>query len=84
LDPGYSRILIAPQPGGGLTWAETTLETPHGIASVRWDLVGGRLEVSATIPEGTEAVLRLPGEDDQTVGPGRHTISAHPAELTFQ
>ena len=84
LDPGYSRILIAPQPGGGLTWAETTLETPHGIASVRWDLVDGRLEVSATIPEGTEAVLRLPGEDDQTVGPGRHTISAHPAELTFQ
>ncbi|MEO3943209.1 family 78 glycoside hydrolase catalytic domain [Paenarthrobacter nicotinovorans] len=84
LDPGYSRILIAPQPGGGLTWAETTLETPHGIASVRWDLVDGRLEVSATIPEGTEAVLRLPGEDDHTVGPGRHTISAHPAELTFQ
>ena len=30
LEPGYAKVLIAPQPGGGLTWARTSLETRHG------------------------------------------------------
>lgn len=55
LEPGYRRILMAPQPGGGLQWAETSLETPLGLASVRWEVVGGRLEISATVPDGGEA-----------------------------
>ncbi|WP_024820931.1 family 78 glycoside hydrolase catalytic domain [Arthrobacter sp. 31Y] len=84
LEPGYRRILIAPRPGGGLEWAETSVETPLGQASVRWELVDGRLEVTATVPEGSEAVLRLPGLDEEVVGPGQHVRSGHPAELTFQ
>ncbi|MFJ4029580.1 family 78 glycoside hydrolase catalytic domain [Paenarthrobacter sp. NPDC089989] len=84
LEPGYGRILIAPQPGGGLEWAETELETPQGPASVRWDLIDGRLEVSVTIPKGSEAVLRLPGLKDEVVGPGQHTRSGNGAQLAFQ
>jgi alpha-L-rhamnosidase len=72
LEPGYRRLLIAPQPGGDLEWAETSLETPHGTASVRWDLDGGELRVAVTVPEGTEAVLRLPGSDDEHIGAGQH------------
>ena len=72
LEPGYRRILVAPQPGGGLTWAEASLETPHGRAAVRWDLDGADLRVEVTVPDGAEAVLRLPGLDDETVGPGIH------------
>ena len=48
LEAGYRRILVAPQPGGGLTWAEASLETPHGLAAVRWDLEGGDLRVEVT------------------------------------
>ncbi len=73
LEPGYRRILVAPQPGGGLTWARASLETPHGLAAVRWDLDGADLQVEITVPEGTEAVLRLPGRDDETLGAGTHT-----------
>ena len=73
LEPGYRRILVAPQPGGGLTWAQASLETPHGLAAVRWDLDGADLQVEITVPEGTEAVLRLPGRDDETLGAGTHT-----------
>ncbi|SEI99687.1 alpha-L-rhamnosidase [Arthrobacter sp. yr096] len=83
LEPGYSRILMAPQPGGGLDWAETTLETPLGLASVRWDMVEGRVEVTATVPDGSEAVLRIPGSDDEVVGPGHHIRKSSPAELSF-
>ncbi|MGO4146452.1 family 78 glycoside hydrolase catalytic domain [Paenarthrobacter sp. YAF11_1] len=83
LEPGYRRILMAPQPGGGLQWAETSLETPLGLASVRWEVVGGRLEISATVPDGGEAVLRLPGGDDQILGPGHHRRTGALPELTF-
>lgn len=72
LSAGYGRILFAPQPGGGLTWAEASLETPHGLAAVRWDVDGSDLRVEAQVPEGSEAVLRIPGLEDESVGPGRH------------
>ena len=72
LEAGYRRILVAPQPGGDLEWAETSLDTPHGTVSVRWDLDDGELRIAVTVPEGAEAVLRLPGADDEGVGPGRH------------
>jgi alpha-L-rhamnosidase len=72
LEPGYRRMLVAPQPGGGLTWAQAGLDTPHGHAAVRWDLDGSHLRVEVTVPQGSEAVLRLPGRSDETVGPGIH------------
>jgi alpha-L-rhamnosidase len=72
LEPGYRRILFAPQPGGGLTWASASLETPHGPSAVRWNHDGSRLRVEVTVPDGTEAVLRLPGRDEETVAPGIH------------
>src|SRR3712207_8569813 len=44
----YRTILVAPRPGGALTWACTSLETPHGPASVRWDRDGHRLDRKST------------------------------------
>lgn len=77
LEPGYRRLLVAPQPGGGLTWAEASLQTPHGPAAVRWELDGsGGLSVRAEVPPGTEAVVRLPGLAEVVVGPGIHEIAA--------
>ena len=52
LEPGYRRILVAPQPGGGLTWAEASLETPYGPAAVRWDLDGSELRVEVDCARG--------------------------------
>ncbi|MCD4852822.1 glycoside hydrolase family 78 protein [Arthrobacter sp. AK01] len=83
LEPGYRRILIAPRPGGGLQWAESSLETPLGLATVRWELLDGRLDVAVTVPEGSEAVLQLPGVDEEIIGPGHHQRTVSPATLTF-
>ncbi|NQX29213.1 family 78 glycoside hydrolase catalytic domain [Microbacteriaceae bacterium VKM Ac-2854] len=71
LDPGYARILVAPQPGGGLSWAESSLRTPHGEARVRWEQ-GGAVEI--TVPQGATAVVRLPGAPEQELGPGEHML----------
>lgn len=76
LEPGYSRILVAPRPGGDLTWAATELDTPHGRAAVRWELEGDQLQVRVTVPTGAEAVLRLPGTPDEVVGEGTHERTA--------
>ena len=79
LDAGYSRMLIAPRPGGGLEWAQTSLETPHGLAAVRWELAGDHLDVSVTVPHGATAVVR--GEDgvDVELTAGSHRLTLpHP------
>jgi alpha-L-rhamnosidase len=75
LTPGYGKVLIAPQPGGELTEAETTLDTRHGHVSVRWVLSEGLLVVDVELPAGVEGVLRLPGHDDRAITGGPLTVT---------
>lgn len=75
LTPGYASVLIAPQPGGGLTEAETTLETQHGRVAVRWQLVEGVLTVDAELPDGVNGVLRLSGQDDRALAGGKLSVT---------
>jgi alpha-L-rhamnosidase len=75
LEPGYSQVLVAPQPGGGLTEAETELETPHGRVAVRWSVSGDEFTVDVDLPEGVEGVLRLAGQDDRPLDGGHASIT---------
>src|SRR3954451_6406242 len=77
LEPGYRKVLVAPQPGGGLTWAKSSLRTRHGLVTVSWSTEGADgLSVDVELPEGVTAVVRLPdGEETQLAG-GRHTLGA--------
>jgi alpha-L-rhamnosidase len=75
LEPGYAKVLIAPQPGGGLTWARARLETTHGLVEVHWREAEPDLTVDVTIPAGVTAVLRLPGQPDRELACGGHTIT---------
>jgi alpha-L-rhamnosidase len=79
LKPGYASVLVAPQPGGGLTDVETSLETRHGRVSVHWTVKDGRMTVDAELPDGVDGVLRLPGAEDRAIG-GGHVNAA--VELT--
>ncbi len=76
LEPGYSRVLVAPRPGGGIAEATTGLDTPHGRVEVHWASADGRLSVETTLPEGVTGVLRLPGRDDVELAPGASTHEA--------
>jgi alpha-L-rhamnosidase len=78
-EPGYRRVRIAPRPGGGLSWARTSLRTPHGPVSVSWRSEGedpGGLTVEVELPPGVTAEVDLPGEPLQVVASGRHTFSS--------
>jgi alpha-L-rhamnosidase len=72
LEPGYRRILVAPRPGGGITWAETALKTPAGPARVRWSLDGGAVSLDVTIPDGATGVLAWPGHPEAELASGAH------------
>jgi alpha-L-rhamnosidase len=75
LEPGYAKVLIAPQPGGGLTWATARLDTAHGLVEVHWRDTGPELTVEAAIPAGVSGVIRLPDEPDLELAAGEHTIT---------
>jgi alpha-L-rhamnosidase len=78
-EPGYRRVLVAPRPGGGLTWASTSLETPHGRVAVEWWLrAAGQLDLEVTLPDGVTAEINLLGAEPQRVGGGRHQLTAAP------
>lgn len=59
-EPGYRRMSIAPQPGGGLTHATVEHDTVQGRVSVSWRVIGGRMTFDVTLPPGTEAEVFLP------------------------
>jgi alpha-L-rhamnosidase len=77
LEPGYRRALVAPQPGGGITSADATLDTPLGRLSVHWTAHdSGQLDtIAVDVPDGMTAILRQPGIEDLELSPGRHEIT---------
>jgi alpha-L-rhamnosidase len=82
LDPGYARVLVEPRPGAGLTWARSSLDTPHGTVGMSWTAADDRLEtLDVDVPDGVTALVRLAGREDQDLGPGRHNlpVSDHPS-----
>ncbi len=61
LEPGYSTVLVAPRPGGGITWAKATLRTPHGEVRVSWSLADdGSVDLDVEAPDGVEVVVDRP------------------------
>jgi alpha-L-rhamnosidase len=75
-EPGYRRILIAPHPGGGLTHASARHDTVHGEVAVTWRIEEGVMTVDVTVPDGTEALVRLPLHPEAaevTVEAGTHS-----------
>ena len=71
--PGYAKVLIAPQPGGGLTWARASLETPHGEITTSWSIdESGVVKLEVEVPSTVTAIVRIGAMPDQEVGAGLH------------
>ncbi|MCO1660832.1 alpha-L-rhamnosidase [Pseudonocardia humida] len=76
-EPGYRTVRVAPRPGGGLTWAECSLQTPHGLVAVAWRVEpSGALDVEVAVPDGVTAEIDVPGAEPQRVGAGSHRFRA--------
>ena len=84
LRPGYSSVLVAPQPGGGLTEAEASLVTPHGRVAVHWTFDNERFAVDVDLPSGVDGVLRLPGREDQPLTEGSVSVAIEYSSAVHQ
>jgi alpha-L-rhamnosidase len=71
--PGYRRLRICPQPGGGLTSAHARHRTPYGLAEVSWRIAEEQLTVEAVVPPNTTALVHLPGQEAREVGSGQYS-----------
>lgn len=71
--PGYKNIVIAPQPGGNLTYAIGELETAYGTVKSSWTISKGIFKLDVTIPVNTTALIVLPktGKKEQ-IGSGNY------------
>ena len=58
--PGYKRIRIQPQPGGGFASVKASHETMYGRVASAWTIRAGRFELAVEIPPNTKATVRLP------------------------
>ncbi|WP_042394362.1 alpha-L-rhamnosidase [Streptacidiphilus carbonis] len=73
--PGYREILFRPRPGGGLTWAQATHESPYGSVSIRWEGSGDALTVLTTVPTGTTARIQWPDNTITTLSSGTNNTA---------
>ena len=52
-EPGWSRVRIDPRPGGGVTSAVTSFDSPHGLMGVAW-VADPELRVQVCVPDAVE------------------------------
>jgi alpha-L-rhamnosidase len=74
--PGYEEILFAPRPHSTLKWAQASIETRFGPASIRWDEISfGKYEAKISIPPGSIGLfIGADGNSAQKLGSGTHEI----------
>jgi alpha-L-rhamnosidase len=53
-------VFIDPQIPEGITWAETTKETPYGTLVVNWHLEKDQLKLNIDVPVGCKAKVVIP------------------------
>ncbi len=75
LEPGYSRVRIAPQPVPGVDHAMTAFDAPWGAIEISWSREGSVVHLDARLPEGVTAEISLGGVREH-VGAGHHRFSS--------
>ncbi len=70
-EPGYRNFFINPQIPNGVTWSESTKETPYGTIIFNWREKANTLEEHLSIPSGTTATIIIPDNYARVVIDGK-------------
>ncbi|HHV97962.1 MAG TPA: family 78 glycoside hydrolase catalytic domain [Clostridiaceae bacterium] len=65
--PGYKRILIRPQPGGGLTHVKAGYLSVYGKISIQWRICNNELFIDVVVPHNTTAHIILPDASPECI-----------------
>ena len=74
-EAGYTRSVIKPVVGGGLTGASAYTLTPHGKISSSWRIADGTFTLEATVPQGTTCRIIMPSGDTKEVHGGHYKFA---------
>jgi alpha-L-rhamnosidase len=76
--PGFKKVIIRPQPVGGLAWAEASYDSLRGRISSRWERQGDRLTLTVSIPANATATVRVPSRSGSAVTEGGAAADSRP------
>lgn len=76
--PGYRRILMQPQPGGGIRWVRAYYHSIHGRIGSSWKVQNRRLTWSIRIPANCSALVTIPTSSLRLVTDSGHPIAGDP------
>ncbi|HET6668370.1 MAG TPA: family 78 glycoside hydrolase catalytic domain, partial [Intrasporangium sp.] len=62
LEPGYKRILVAPEVGDGITSSDFSHRTPYGTVRSAWQQTEDGLELDVTVPGNSTAEVHVPAQ----------------------
>ncbi|HEX8037703.1 MAG TPA: family 78 glycoside hydrolase catalytic domain, partial [Chryseosolibacter sp.] len=65
--PGFRKIILKPQPAGGLTWAKGSYESVQGRIGSDWKIDGERFLWNISIPPNTTAIVHVPSRAGKEV-----------------
>ncbi|MGY3052439.1 alpha-L-rhamnosidase [Pedobacter sp. UYEF25] len=71
---GYKQIIIKPEIGGGLTWAEGTFDCAYGTIASKWKINDNKLDMTVTIPPNTTADIFVPNAQGKDYE--KHTVAS--------
>lgn len=61
LEPGYRKVLIAPETGAGIDHVASSVDTPYGEVASSWRTdASGAMQLDVTVPANTTAEIRIP------------------------
>lgn len=64
-EPGYRRVVWAPQPGGDLTSATVTFQSRYGTITGSWTRTPESVSYELQLPTGVTGQVRLPGTEER-------------------
>ena len=70
--PGFERIVMKPITDKRLGHISAEYQTPHGLVKSAWRYEGERCIWNFTVPEGTTALVTVPGKSAETYQPGEY------------
>lgn len=77
IDPGWRKIKVQPIPGGTITSAKATYESPYGRVECAWEVHNNEeFVLDLVVPPNSRALVVLPNDNEELwVGSGRHSFT---------
>ncbi|HEV8248271.1 MAG TPA: glycoside hydrolase family 78 protein [Polyangiaceae bacterium] len=77
-EPGYRHIVLRPQPGGSLSAARASLESPFGRIESAWRRGEQRFEWQCTVPPNARATAHVPARAEASIFEGGKPAEQQP------